>query len=143
MLNIRPVVAVDFQTLIARIGPFGALFPVGKHLEFLAEEDGVLYLGPNDNQAWLFGNTGLLSVKVVRTDQVPPPGQAASKPLIPARFAAPAKKSAASLAKIDMVSLFFGNLHGLVIGYNTYADWPKLGTARAAADRRGVKPPIR
>ena len=100
MLNIRPVVAVDFQTLIARIGPFGALFPVGKHLEFLAEEDGVLYLGPNDNQAWLFGNTGLLNVKVVRPDQVPPPGQAASKPLIAARFAAPAKK-ACRLARQD------------------------------------------
>ena len=142
-MNIRPVVAVDFQTLIARIGPFGALFPVGKHLEFLAEEDGVLYLGPNDNQAWLFGDTGLLSVKVARTDRVPPPGRTASKPLIPARFAAPAKKPAASLAKIDTVNSIFGNLHALFIGYNTYVRWPKLGTARAAADRWGVKPPIR
>ena len=56
--------------------------------------------------------------------------------------AARQKKLAASLAKIETVSLIFGNLHALVIGYNTYADWPKLGTARAAADRRGVKPPI-
>jgi hypothetical protein len=142
-LNIRPVVAVNFQTLIARIGPFGALLPVGKHLEFSAEEDGVLYLGPNDNQAWLFGSTGLLSVKVARTDPAPPPGRAASKPLMPARFAAPAQKPAASLAKIDMGSLDFGNLHALVIRYNTYADWPKLGTARVDADRWGVKPPIR
>jgi hypothetical protein len=43
-LNIRPVVAVNFQALIARIGLFGALLPVDKHLEFSAEEDGVLYL---------------------------------------------------------------------------------------------------
>ena len=142
-MNIRPVVAVDFQTLIARIGPFGALFPVGKHLEFLAEEDGVLYLGPNDNQAWLFGDTGLLSVKVARTDRVPPPGRTASKPLIPARFAAPAKK-ARRLARQDRHGKFhFGNLHALVIGYNTYVRWPKLGTARADADRRGFKPLIR
>ena len=63
--------------------------------------------------------------------------------MIPARFAAPAKKPAASLAKIDTVSLVFDNLHALVVGYNTYADWPKLGTARADADRRGLKPPIR
>jgi hypothetical protein len=134
-LNIWPVVTVNFQTLIACIGPAGALSPVGKHLEFSAEEDGVLYLGPNDNQAWLFDNTGLLSVKVARTDPAPPPGRAASKPLMPARLAAPAQKPAASLAKIDTGSLDFGNFHALVIENNTYVNLPKLGTARADAER--------
>jgi len=134
-LNTRPLAAVNFQTLIGRIGPTGVLFPVGKNLIFKAAEDGVLYLGPNDLESFLFDNTGMLSVKVARTDPVPPPVLTASKPPAPARLAAPAPKPVASLNSIDAGSLDFGKFHALVIGNDTYGDLPKLGTAQADAER--------
>jgi hypothetical protein len=131
-LNTRPLAAVNFQTLIGRIGPVGALFPVGKHLEFTPEESGTLYLGPNDLESFLFDNTGLLSVKVARVDTAPPVRVAERAQ--PKQFDAPA--SVASPApSIDTANLDFGRFHALVIGNDTYSDLPRLGTARADADR--------
>ncbi|MGB0555467.1 MAG: caspase family protein, partial [Alphaproteobacteria bacterium] len=64
-----------------------------------------------------------------------PPVRTASKPPAPARLAAPAPKPVASLNSIDAGSLDFGKFHALVIGNDTYGDLPKLGPARADAER--------
>lgn len=131
-LNTRPLTSVNFQTLIGRIGPVGALFPVGKALEFTADSDGILYLGPNDLESFLFDNTGLLNVKVtrVRGAAVPPAAVASA----PTRLPATAPPVRAALPK-DAGQLDFGRFHALVIGNNAYDDLPALVTARADADR--------
>lgn len=135
-LNTRPLISVNFQTLIGRIGPTGALFPIGKNLTFTAETDGVLFLGPNDQETFLFDNTGVLNVKVARS--APTVQTAAAPP--PARLAAPVAAApvatpATTMIKQDAANLDFGTFHALVIGNDNYGDLPKLGTARADAER--------
>lgn len=133
-LNTRPVVAVNFQTLIGRIGATGPMFPVGKNLQFTAEADGPLYLAPNDNPTFLFDNTGLLSVKVARREAALPSVQTAVK-TTPKRLAALPPKASAPGVNIEAADLDFGKFHALVIGNDSYGDLPKLSTARADATR--------
>jgi len=132
-LNTRPLVAVNFQTLIGRIGPTGELFPIGKETEFTAPKDGVLYLGPNDAEVWLFDNTGILNVKIATAD-APPRATLAAK-ATPKRLPAPPAAAPRIVAAAETANLDFGTFHALVIGNDSYRDLPRLGTARADADR--------
>lgn len=131
-LNIRPFIPVNFQTLLGRIGAVGQMFAVGKSLEFTAEEDGILYLGPNDNEAWLFDNTGVLNVKVARADPPQPVIARVSQPASAVRSTAAALPTPA--VPVMATGLDFGRFHALVIGNDNYRDLPRLATARADAD---------
>jgi hypothetical protein len=51
--------------LVARIGPTGVPFRVGSQVQFVASQDDLLYLAPNDKWYLLWNNSGNLTVTIL------------------------------------------------------------------------------
>lgn len=71
--GVRILSEANAATLIGKISDGGTAFVVGKDLRLRPDEDGELFLRPNDPPNWLFDNSGFLTVTISRLKPKPTP----------------------------------------------------------------------